>query len=102
VQGHVQVAAELGELRDVVGDVGEALGREAAGKPTQDDVLTARQGRAEADAGRQKVESTTYRHPALVGWKDAGDHPAERGLAGTVAADDREHRALVDAEGHVP
>jgi hypothetical protein len=88
-----------GHLVESLADLGP---RHAADGAVQADVLAARQLRVEAGAHLQEAC-----HPALDGdvagaWLgDAREDLEERGLAGTVAADDTHHLTTLDLEGDV-
>ena len=57
VHREVQVARELRELADLVGELGEAVGRHPAGEPAERDVLPAGERLAEAEARGEEVQS---------------------------------------------
>ena len=60
VHRQVEVLVELRELADLVGELGQALGRQPARQPAEGDVLAAGQCRAEPEAGREQVQATPH------------------------------------------
>ena len=100
--GHVQVAAEFGERRDLL-DARARPGRiHSAQQRTGDDVLAARVVLVESKQHvEQRADAPVAPHAAGGGLVDAGEHPQQRCLAGAVAAHQRDPVAVGEREAHV-